>query len=134
MRIVEHAQKHFPQAKILARARDRSHAYRLISQGVPLFFHEMQGSALNLALATLTELGFSADRRREIAEIFEAHEDKSIRDLANFEGKEGYFRRAREQIDILGRAVSALPVIPREKTAEDEKREEESLQFPKKSQ
>ena len=132
MRIVEHAQEHFPQAKILARARDRSHAFRLLAKGVPLFFHEMQGSALNLALATLGELGFSADRRREIAEIFARHEDNSIRSLAEYEGKEGYFRRAREQIDILERAVSALPVIPREKNAEDEKREEESLQFPKK--
>jgi hypothetical protein len=45
--------------------------------------------------------------------IFEQYEHKSIRELANFPlREEGYFRRAREQIAILERAVSTLPVIP----------------------
>jgi monovalent cation:proton antiporter-2 (CPA2) family protein len=114
LRIVDLAQKHFPQAKILARARDRSHAYRLVKKNVPYIFHEMQGSALELALQTLKELGYSSARAREIADIFEQHEYNSIRELANFEGEEGYFRRAREQIEILERALSALPVIPKE--------------------
>jgi monovalent cation:proton antiporter-2 (CPA2) family protein len=129
LRIVDHAQKHFPQAKILARARDRSHAYRLLRKGVQHIFHEMQGSALMLAMQSLRELGYTADRTREIAAIFEQHEYRSIRDLAGFEGKEGYFRRAREQIEILERAVSALPAIPAPRTRDEEKRDENALQL-----
>lgn len=112
LRIVDLAQKHFPQAAIFARAKDRSHAYRLVKRKVPHIYHEMQGSALHLAMGALQHLGYSAERVREIELIFEAHEDKSIRELANFVGKEGYFRRAREQIEILEQAVSALPVLP----------------------
>ncbi len=113
LRIVDLAQKHFPQAKILARAHDRSHAYRLIKKGVSHFYHEMEGSALQLSIATLEELGYTAERAREIATIFEKYEHKSIRELADFPLREaGYFRRAREQLAILQRALSSLPVIP----------------------
>ncbi len=113
LRIVDLVQKYFPQAKILARAKDRSHAYRLINKGVAHFYHEVEGSALQLSIGTLEELGYTAERAREIANIFEQYEHKSIRELANFQVRdEGYFRRAREQIAILERAVSNLPVIP----------------------
>jgi monovalent cation:proton antiporter-2 (CPA2) family protein len=113
LRIVDLAQKHFPQAKILARARDRSHAYRLVKKGISHIYHEVEGSALQLSIGTLEELGYTAERAREIANIFEQYERKSIRELANFPVRqEGYFRRAREQIAILERAVSTLPVIP----------------------
>lgn len=112
LRIVDLVQQHFPQAKILARARDRSHAYRLVKKGVTHIYHEMEGSALQLSIGTLEELGYTTARAREIAHIFEEHEYKAIRELANFVGQKGYFRRAREQIEILERAVSALPVIP----------------------
>jgi monovalent cation:proton antiporter-2 (CPA2) family protein len=113
LRIVDHAQKHFPQAKLFVRAKDRSHAYRLLKKGIEHVYHEMEGSALQLSIGTLEELGFSTARAREIARIFEQHEYKSIRELANFVGQEGYFRRAREQIEILERAVSELPDIPK---------------------
>ena len=113
LRIVDHAQRHFPQAKLLVRAKDRSHAYRLIKKGVKHVYHEMEGSALQLSIGTLEEIGYNPARAREIARIFEKHEHKSIRELANFEeGKDGYVRRAREQIAILERAVSSLPIIP----------------------
>ena len=112
LRIVDLAQKHFPQATILVRAKDRSHAYRLVKKKIPLIYHEMQGSAINLAMGALQQLGYSATRVRELGRMFEEHEIQSIRELANFEGEEGYFRRAREQLEILERAVSALPTLP----------------------
>ena len=117
LRIVDLAKKHFPQAKILARARDRSHAFRLVKKGVPHIYHEMVGSALQLSIGTLEELGYTPERAREIATIFERHEEASIRKLAEFEGKAGYFRRAKEQLNILERAVSALPELPPKDTA-----------------
>lgn len=119
LRIVDLAQKHFPQAKLLVRARDRSHAYRLVKKGIQHIYHEMAGSALQLSIGTLKELGYTAERAEDIGRIFEQHEFKAIRELANFEGQEGFFRRVREQIEILERAVSALPVIPPRETTTD---------------
>ena len=113
LRIVDLAQKHFPKATIMVRAKDRSHAYRLVKKGIQHIYHEMEGSALQLSIGTLEELGYAPSRAREIGRLFEEHEHKSIRALANFDGQEGYFRRAREQIEILERAVSALPDIPK---------------------
>jgi monovalent cation:proton antiporter-2 (CPA2) family protein len=112
LRIVDLARGHFPQAKLFVRARDRSHAFRLVKKGVANIYHEMEGSAIELSIGTLQELGYTAERAQEIAAIFARHEHESIRELASFAGQEGYFRRAREQIDILERAVSALPVLP----------------------
>ena len=112
LRIVDLAREHFPQAKLFVRARDRSHAFRLVKKGVANIYHEMEGSAIQLSIGTLRELGYTAERAQEIARVFADHEYHSIRDLANFVGQEGYFRRAREQIAILERAVSALPEMP----------------------
>jgi len=113
LRIVDLVQKHFPQAKILARARDRSHVQRLIQKGVLHFYHELEGSALQLSVGALEELGYTAERAREIGAFFEEYEHKALLELAKFPFRqEGYFRRAREQLAILQRAVSTLPVIP----------------------
>ncbi len=87
LHIVDLAKKHFPHVKILARARDRSHASRLMKKGVQHVYHEMVGSALHLSLAALEELGHSPEHAREVAQILKEHEYKMIRDLANFEGQ-----------------------------------------------
>jgi monovalent cation:proton antiporter-2 (CPA2) family protein len=118
LKIVDLARKHFPQAKILTRAKDRSHAYRLVKKGVCHVYHEMVGSALHLSIAALEELGYPAERAREVARIFEQHEHQAIRKLADFAGQEGFFRRAREQIEIMERAISALPEITPKDTAQ----------------
>jgi monovalent cation:proton antiporter-2 (CPA2) family protein len=113
LRIVDLAQKHFPQAKILARAKDRSHVHRLINKGVSHFYHEVEGSALQLSIDTLKELGYTDERAHEIGAIFEEWEHKSMRELAGLPFRnEGYFRRAREQLTILEKIVSTLPDIP----------------------
>ncbi|SHF40235.1 glutathione-regulated potassium-efflux system protein KefB [Vibrio gazogenes] len=57
MAIVALCQHHFPQLKILARARSRVEAYQLLNHGVPHFSRETFLGALDLGRQTLIELG-----------------------------------------------------------------------------
>ncbi|MCG3732239.1 glutathione-regulated potassium-efflux system protein KefB [Vibrio cincinnatiensis] len=57
MRIVGLCQQHFPQLKILARARSRVEAYQLLNQGIHGYSRETFLGALDLGRQVLTELG-----------------------------------------------------------------------------
>ena len=57
MKIVDLCQHHFPQLKILARARSRVEAYQLISQNVEGYSRETFLGALELGRKTLVSLG-----------------------------------------------------------------------------
>ncbi|WP_117235950.1 glutathione-regulated potassium-efflux system protein KefB [Vibrio maerlii] len=54
---VELCQQHFPNLKIMARARSRVEAYQLLSLGVDLYSRETFDSALDLGKQALIELG-----------------------------------------------------------------------------
>ena len=57
VRTAELVMRHFPNLKILARARDRQHAFRLMDQGVPHIIRETYGSSLELSMQALEALG-----------------------------------------------------------------------------
>ncbi|MGR3984489.1 MAG: monovalent cation:proton antiporter-2 (CPA2) family protein [Gammaproteobacteria bacterium] len=67
---IELIRREFPQAKIFARAYDRSHAMYLIDHQVNAFARETFSSALELAEEALIELGFSEWRARRLKEKF----------------------------------------------------------------
>ena len=80
------AQKHFPKLKIVARARDRRHAYELISIGVTVFKRETFDSALNLGVEALKLLGNDDIKAQRAGEIFSEHDHESLRLLADLWG------------------------------------------------
>lgn len=57
MQIANLCQQHFPQLKILARARSRVEAYQLLNQGIHGYSRETFLGALDLGRQVLTELG-----------------------------------------------------------------------------
>ena len=66
VRTAELVRRHFPNLKIMARARNRQHALRLMDLGVRYFIRETYLSSLDLAQHTLEALGLArADARRE---------------------------------------------------------------------
>ncbi len=79
--LVETARKHFPNLKILARASDRSHLYRLILENIPAQ-HEHSHSAVALTEKALGELGYDADSVHRAAEKFLKHDYKISEKLA----------------------------------------------------
>jgi monovalent cation:proton antiporter-2 (CPA2) family protein len=82
LEIVEQARKEFPHLRILSRAYDRIHAYELIHLGIEHPYIETAGSALNLGVQALRALGVPARQAYHSAQVFNRHNDESIRKLA----------------------------------------------------
>ncbi len=106
LQMVKLVQQHFPKVKILARAASRQHAYELLRLGVQKVHRETLGSALDLSVEALKDLGLSDERARRAAEIFRAHDEASVREMASIEeSDEAYMSTARKHIENLERAL-----------------------------
>lgn len=78
LQIVGQVKAHFPQVNIIARARDRNHAYRLIALGVTNVFRETLGSALSASEQVLQALGMPQLQAIERVKIFAAHDKAQV--------------------------------------------------------
>lgn len=106
MRIVDTAQRSFPHLKILVRAIDRSHAYRLIAANVTGLRRETFHSALKLGVDALKELGLSTEAAERAGHLFETHDENSLRKLARVWGDDkSYGRAIRKNLDELRRVL-----------------------------
>jgi monovalent cation:proton antiporter-2 (CPA2) family protein len=104
LEIIDGVKKEFPHLKILARAYDRLHAYDMIAKGIEHPYIETAGSALQLGIAALRELGMPAHQAVRTAQIFNRHNDDSIQHLAkvyNELDEESYLAQARDWITAL---------------------------------
>ena len=108
LEIIETVQREFPHLKILARATSRQHAYEIIRLGVNQVYRETLGSALDLSVAALRELGMDERRARRVAEIFREHDEASVREMAHLpEDDEAYVSIGRKHIENLERALQS---------------------------
>ncbi|KFZ38156.1 portal protein [Shewanella mangrovi] len=78
LQIVGQVQAHFPQVTIIARARDRNHAYRLMALGVTEIFRETLGSALSASEQVLHMLGMTQLQATERVKIFAEHDKAQV--------------------------------------------------------
>jgi voltage-gated potassium channel Kch len=113
--LAETVQKHFPHLKIFARVVGRVHAYEFQKRGIQTFYRETLGSSLDLGVDVMRELGMPAAQARRGAELFKEHDERSVRELAQFwEDDDAYFQNARQHIEAFERmfasdAASAPP-------------------------
>lgn len=70
--------KHFPHLRILARARNRQHAYALMDLGIRHVVRDTYYSSLELTRQTLTELGHEPDQATRIVETFRDHDIRRL--------------------------------------------------------
>ena len=68
----------FPQARVLGRARNRQHAWRLMDLSAEPF-RETLGSSLEMAQQVLVELGIPPETAAEQARRFREHDEKLLR-------------------------------------------------------
>jgi len=80
LRVVEVAKRNFPQLKIMARARNRQHAYRLMDRGVDGLVRELFYSSLKMAEDSLQALGVSPEDAARSVALFRAHDEKNLLD------------------------------------------------------
>ena len=75
------ASRHFPNLKIIARARDMRHMFELRDIGVEIIERETFQSALALGRATLAAVGADAERAARAIQSFAAHDDEVLAKL-----------------------------------------------------
>jgi glutathione-regulated potassium-efflux system ancillary protein KefC len=114
--MVETARRFFPQLKVLARAYDRPHAYRLMEAGADVVTRETFGSALILGEEALRSLGYEDARAHRLMRIFKRHDEEGLKKLYDVWGDDqAYGLRVRRRIEEL------------EKVLKDDTAEEEDL-------
>lgn len=79
MRTLHVVQSHFPNLTIVARARNRQHAYALLGAGVTNIIRETFAGSLEAAQITLEELGLPSDDVRETVRMFAEYDEAQIR-------------------------------------------------------
>jgi voltage-gated potassium channel Kch len=75
-------QANFPHLRIVARARNRQHAYALLGAGVENVIRETFAASIEASRLTLEELGFApADAKRTVT-TFAAYDERTMRTSA----------------------------------------------------
>jgi glutathione-regulated potassium-efflux system ancillary protein KefC len=80
-RLVETARKHFPQLRIVARARDMRHLFELRDLGIQTIERETWHSALRLGEAALAQISGDEERSRRAARAFVEHDREVLEQL-----------------------------------------------------
>ncbi len=80
LKVAAMVKEHFPKLKILARARNRTHAFALMDLGVQDIWRETLSSSLALSKHLLFDLGFSKQAAVKAVELFRDHDYKLLHD------------------------------------------------------
>jgi len=78
MNIVRLIKEHYPDIHIIARARNRGHAYQLYEIGIQGVVRETFESSLQAASLTLQELGYTEGQALEKIDMFRIHDEELL--------------------------------------------------------
>ncbi|MPY72123.1 MAG: glutathione-regulated potassium-efflux system protein KefB [Alphaproteobacteria bacterium] len=78
LRTAETVRHHFPRLRIVARARNRQHAYRLMALGVEAVIRETFHSGLEASRHTLESLGLTRAAAGRAVEAFREHDERRL--------------------------------------------------------
>ncbi|MDO7083991.1 monovalent cation:proton antiporter-2 (CPA2) family protein [Pseudocolwellia sp. AS88] len=107
LEIVEFAQRHYPNLKLVVRAVNRGHAYKLINMKVDAFNRETFDSAITLAVDSLKLLGNSTEDAERAGEVFRKHDLESLYQLSDMsEDDENYGIAVRQRTEELSYVLS----------------------------
>ncbi|MDQ8700376.1 monovalent cation:proton antiporter-2 (CPA2) family protein [Hyphomicrobium sp. LHD-15] len=94
----------YPDVPIIARARNRNHAHRLLDLGITSIQRETFLSALEATRLLLIDLGYSERESERITRTFRAHdEQRLIEDYADYSNMEQMQAKARSDASVLER-------------------------------
>ncbi|MGI9270971.1 MAG: monovalent cation:proton antiporter-2 (CPA2) family protein [Woeseiaceae bacterium] len=97
MRTAEAVVRHYPHLKIVARARNRRHAYKLMDIGIKDIFRETFLSSLAMSEKVLESLGFSAEDTEMVASSFRDRDERLLVEQHAFHhSEEQLFQSARD--------------------------------------
>jgi voltage-gated potassium channel Kch len=100
--IIASVRKQSPGIKIIARAKGRSEAFDLMSDGADHIFRETLDTSLRVGVEALKMLGFRAFHAHRVSRTFRKHEEKSLKDLVEVRhDRKIYLTTARQRIHDL---------------------------------
>jgi monovalent cation:H+ antiporter-2, CPA2 family len=101
------ASKHFPNLKIMARARNRFDAYELLDLGVMNIYRETLYTSVHMAVDVLHELGIRNYTATRKAQDFIKYDEEAMRKLAaTRHDTKTYILTVREQIELEEKLLS----------------------------
>ncbi len=104
--MVRIARQHFPQLQVLARAYDRSHAYRLMEAGAHAVTRETFGSALIMGEEAYKALGYDDAQAYRIMRTFRKHDEDGLEKLYELWGDDQkYGMQIRAHLDELKKVL-----------------------------
>jgi glutathione-regulated potassium-efflux system ancillary protein KefC/glutathione-regulated potassium-efflux system protein KefB len=116
VRTAELIRKHFPHLKILARARNRQHAFRLMDLEVRYTIRETLVSSLEMSEKVLEALGLSKSKAIETVRRFRVHDEATMAKQQSVKDDESKFlqttRESAEQLLHLFETDEAQPEEP----------------------
>ena len=74
------AHHHFPHLRILARVRNRDHAFKAMARGAHSVFRESFLSSVAAASASLEELGMPSADAHQAARTFREHDERLLQE------------------------------------------------------
>lgn len=92
VKTAELVSRRFPNLKVIARARDRQHAFRLMEAGVVHVVRETFYSGIEAGRLTLENIGFAAKDARYVAELFREHDERRLREQFGMHASEAEFQ------------------------------------------
>ncbi len=102
MRTAEMVKQRYPQLPIFARARNRSHAHRLLDLGVKVVHRETFGSAIEMAGDILRGLGQPEGEVKRAMAMFRAHDERRLYDdYKHYSDQQKLQERARSDTQTL---------------------------------
>lgn len=92
--IVDMVRAHYPAVPLVARARNRTHAYELFERGVHEVERETFFSSLALTERVLKQLGFSAGDAYDAVTLFRRHDEDMLQRLFDLRGEPNRLRES----------------------------------------
>jgi glutathione-regulated potassium-efflux system protein KefB len=114
VRTAETVLQHFPHLTIVARARNRQHAYRLLNLGIRHVFRETFVDSLELTVDVLEALGYDLGDARTAAARFREHDEQLL--MASFP----YHKDEKKLVEMAAQARAELESLF-EKDADERK-------------
>lgn len=84
LEVVDLARRHFPDLRLLVRARNRRHAHLLMGRGVTDIVRETFHSSLRLSVLTLEALGIAPEDATSAVDLFRIHDEKALAEAFAF--------------------------------------------------
>jgi len=101
LNIIENVKKHFPQLKLMVRAKNRIEAYEIMDNGVQHVYRETIDTSIRMGVEALTQLCFRNYSAHRAGIQFLKYDEDAMQHLSTFRNNQtDYIKNVRKQIQI----------------------------------